>query len=72
MGYTTVCDAVMRDLLTCKSKLADVRTFADNYEDVLREALLYDELMAILNSVGYGEVENYGGCEVDQDRDGHL
>lgn len=57
MGYTTVCDAVMRDLLTCKSKLEDVRTFADDYEDVLREALLYDELMAILNSVGYGEVE---------------
>jgi hypothetical protein len=27
------------------------------YEDVLREALLYDELMAILNSVGYGAVE---------------
>lgn len=62
MGYTKVCDAVMRDLLTCKSKLSDVRTFADDYEDVLREALLYDELMAILNSVGYGEVE---ACRTD-------
>ena len=56
-GYTTVCDTVMRDLLTCKSKLEDVRAFVDDYEDVLREALLYDELAAILNSVGYGEAK---------------
>ena len=53
VNYTYVSDAIMCDLLTAKTKLADVVSFADEYEDVLREALLYDELMRILNSVAY-------------------
>lgn len=56
-GYTQISNAVMRDLLNCKTKLTDVMTFAEDYEDVLKECVLYDELMAILNSEPYGEVE---------------
>lgn len=56
-NYTQISNAVMRDLLNCKTKLTDVKTFADDYEDVLREAMLYDELMAILNSRPYREGE---------------
>ena len=52
---TEVSENVMRDLLTCKSKLTDVQMFADDYSDVLREAMLYDELMTILNRTGYVE-----------------
>ena len=55
VNYSWVCDNILRDLLTAKTKLADVVSFADEYEDVLREALLYDELMRILNSVAYQE-----------------
>lgn len=56
-NYTRVSKNVLRDLLNCKTKLADVMTFAEDYEDVLKECVLYDELMAILNSEPYGEVE---------------
>ena len=55
--YTQISSFVLRDLLNCKTKLQDVRQFAEDYDDVLKEAVLYDELMAILNSTQYGEDE---------------
>lgn len=56
-NYTQISNNVLRDLLNCKTKVTDVKMFADDYEDVLREAMLYDELMAILNSRPYREGE---------------
>lgn len=51
----SVSGEIMRDLLTCKSKLTDVKYFALERENELKKAELYDELMKILKAAGYTE-----------------
>lgn len=51
----SVSSEVMRDLLTCKSKLTDVKHFAMENLTALKKVGLYGELMAILKSAGYTE-----------------
>lgn len=51
----SVSGEIMRDLLTCKSKLTDVRHFALQHEAELKYVEIYDELMKILKAAGYTE-----------------
>lgn len=51
----SVSSEIMRDLLTCKSKLTDVKHFAMENLAALQKVGVYDELMAILKSAGYTE-----------------
>lgn len=51
----SVSGEIMRDLLTCKSKLTDVRHFALQHEAELKHVEIYDELMKILKAAGYTE-----------------
>ena len=53
--YTYVSDAILRDLVTAKSKLTDVRLFVDANAAALKDLGLLDDLSAILHGPRYTE-----------------
>lgn len=55
MGYTYVSDAILRDLISAKSKVTDMRLLVDANAALLKDVGLLDDMTAILYSVAYKE-----------------
>ena len=53
-NYTMVSEDVMRELLTAKSKMNDVREYAHEYAKALQAVHAYLPLLNILNGAYYG------------------
>ena len=55
MGYVNVSDAIMRDMLSAKSKLTEIEEYVSDNAENLKLVGVYYDLMRIINRAGYSE-----------------
>ena len=55
MNYTYVSAPILRDLLSAKSKLTDLRAIVEANAALLKDIGLLDDIAAILYSTAYGK-----------------
>lgn len=67
VNYTYVSDTILKDLVSAKSKVTDMRVFVNEHAELLRIAGLLDEITAILDGAVYrdegvedGKTQNVG------------
>lgn len=59
MNYTYVSAPILRDLLSAKSKLTDLRAIVEANAALLKDIGLLDDIAAILYSTAYGKEEEH-------------